>query len=150
MAPPFVITTGWNEWTAGKYERPNLPVVFVDQFDQEFSRDIEPVTNLHGDNYYYQMVAGIRRYKGLPTTASPSPETKINITDAFSVWSSIQPGFLDHQFDNDHRDFGNGEVRYQNESGRHDLVLSKVANDSKDLFFYLQTRGPLPGPSMPV
>ena len=30
-------------------------LVFVDQFDQENSRDIEPVSGLHHDHYYYQL-----------------------------------------------------------------------------------------------
>jgi len=64
LDPPFVMVTGWNEWTAGKYSRLNQPVAFVNQYDQAFSRDIEPVKGLHGDNDYYQMVANIRRIKG--------------------------------------------------------------------------------------
>ena len=43
------------------------PVTFVDEFDAEFSRDIEPMKGGHGDNYYYQMIANIRRYKGART-----------------------------------------------------------------------------------
>jgi hypothetical protein len=31
-----VMVTGWNEWTVGRYSRPGRPVVFVDQFDQEW------------------------------------------------------------------------------------------------------------------
>ena len=47
-----------------------MPVMFVDEFDQEHSRDIEPMKGGHGDNYYYQMVDYIRRYKGLAQAAS--------------------------------------------------------------------------------
>ena len=43
VKPPFVLVTGWNEWIAGRFQRPNEPVVFVDQFNQEYSRDIEPM-----------------------------------------------------------------------------------------------------------
>jgi hypothetical protein len=38
-------------------------VIFVDEFIQEFSRDIEPMNGGHGDNYYYQLVDYVRRYK---------------------------------------------------------------------------------------
>src|SRR5271166_2777688 len=55
---------------AGRFSPANMPlhgtgpVTFVDEFDAEFSRDIEPMKGAHGDNYYYQLVANIRRFKG--------------------------------------------------------------------------------------
>ncbi|HSW47060.1 MAG TPA: hypothetical protein VLM89_15965, partial [Phycisphaerae bacterium] len=64
LDPPFVMVTGWNEWIAGRWGNPGGPIVFVDQLDQEFSRDIEPMKGGHGDNYYWQLVANVRRYKG--------------------------------------------------------------------------------------
>ena len=63
------MVTGWNEWIAGRWGKPGGPVEFVDQFDEEYSRDIEPMKGGHGDNYYYQLVANVRRYKG----ADPLP-----------------------------------------------------------------------------
>ena len=67
--PKFIFITGWNEWFAGRFDKfagIRHPVMFVDQFDEEHSRDIEPMQGGHGDNYYYQMVSYIRRYKGVP------------------------------------------------------------------------------------
>ena len=103
--------TGWNEWTAGKFSRPGLPVVFVDQFDQEYSRDIEPVAGLHNDNYYYQLVANVRRYKGFPALAKASAVRSIDVASGFEQWREVGPEFTDHAFDNDHRDFGLGARR---------------------------------------
>ena len=40
--------------------------------DEEFSRDIEPMNGGHGDNYYYQLIANVRRYKGVPALPSSS------------------------------------------------------------------------------
>jgi hypothetical protein len=43
--PPFVFVTGWNEWIAlrlSEFANIKLPVMFVDEFDWEHSRDIEP------------------------------------------------------------------------------------------------------------
>ena len=74
LDPPFVMVTGWNEWIAGRSGRPGGPVEFVDQFDEEYSRDIEPMKGGHGDNYYYQLVANVRRYKGvepIPHASAP-------------------------------------------------------------------------------
>jgi hypothetical protein len=143
LDPPFVMITGWNEWTAGKFSRPGLPVVFVDQFDQEFSRDIEPVKGLHGDNYYYQMVSGIRRYKGAPPLPVASAAKTIKLDGGFEQWNDVGPDFVDHAFDNSHRDFGRGELHYTNTSGRNDITLCKVARDATHVYFYVQTRQPL-------
>jgi hypothetical protein len=63
LDPPLVMVTGWNEWIAGRFASAAEPVMFVDQFSEEFSRDIEPMKGGHGDNYYYQLVANVRRYK---------------------------------------------------------------------------------------
>ena len=41
--PQLVFVTGWNEWTAMRLDRFNgirTPPMFVDEFDQEHSRDI--------------------------------------------------------------------------------------------------------------
>ena len=43
--PQFVFVTGWNEWIAERFSEfasIKLPVMFVDEFDWEHSRDIEP------------------------------------------------------------------------------------------------------------
>jgi len=143
MDPPFVMVTGWNEWTAGKFSRPGLPVVFVDQFDQEYSRDIEPVAGLHNDNYYYQLVANVRRYKGFPALAKASAVRSIDVASGFEQWREVGPEFTDHAFDNDHRDFGLGARHYTNSSGRNDLKLMKVARDATHIYFYVQTQDTL-------
>lgn len=143
LDPPFVMVTGWNEWIAGKHSRPGKPVVFVDQYDQEYSRDIEPVKGLHHDHYYYQLVENVRRYKGWPALPAATPAQSIEITGSFDQWRNVGPAFTDHAFDNDHRDYGRGERHYVNTSGRNDLKVMKVARDADTLYFYAQTRQPL-------
>jgi hypothetical protein len=149
LDPPFVMVTGWNEWTAGRFSRPNLPVVFVDQFDQEFSRDIEPVRGLHGDHYYWQLVAGVRRYKGAPPLPAPAAPHPIDLAAGAAAWAGAGREFSDPAFDNDHRDFGRGERRYLNRSGRNDLTLAQVAHDAGTVFFRVETRAPLTPSSDP-
>jgi len=39
-------------------------MAYPDQFCDEYSRDIEPMKDGHGDNYYYQLAANIRKIKG--------------------------------------------------------------------------------------
>ena len=151
LDPPFVMVTGWNEWIAGRFERPGEPVAFVDQFDQEFSRDIEPVKGLHGDNFYYQLVAGIRRYKGAPALPRASPPLAIKVGEGFAQWQEVAPDFTDHAGDTDHRDHpGAAGLRYTNTSGRNDLVSMKVARDAADVAFYARTREPMTGGSPPA
>lgn len=140
LDPPFVMVTGWNEWTAGKGTRPGKPVVFVDQFDQEYSRDIEPVSGQHNDNYYYQLVANVRRYKGFPALPAASPAKTISLAGGFAQWRDVAPEFIDHAFDDDHRDFGQGAKHYVNSSGRNDLTVMKVARDATHVYFYARTR----------
>jgi len=143
LDPPFIMVTGWNEWTAGRHSRPGLPVVFVDQYDQEFSRDIEPVSGLHCDNYDYQLIDRIRRYKGcVALPLAPAAKT-IRLADGFAQWRDVGPEFADHAFDDDRRDFGQGARHYVSTSGRHDLTVMKVARDATHLYFYAQTRRPL-------
>ena len=55
------------------WARPAGPLVFVDQFDQEYSRDIEPMRGGHADHYYWQMVANLRRYRGAPHCRTHPP-----------------------------------------------------------------------------
>jgi len=143
LAPPFVMVTGWNEWTAGRYSRPGRPVVFVDQFDQEYSRDIEPVKGLHNDNYYYQLVANVRRYKGVRAIPSASPPKTIDTTAAFDQWHDVAPDFAVHPYSNTHRDFGTGAVHYLNTTGRNGLSVMKVARDAANIYFYARTREPI-------
>jgi hypothetical protein len=143
LDPPFVMVTGWNEWTAGKGSRPGRPVVFVDQFDQEYSRDIEPVGGLHEDNYYYQLVANVRRYKGYPALPAASPPRPIDIRGPFTQWREVAPEFRDHSYDTDQRDFGQGARHYVNASGRNDLTVMKVTHDATNVYFSARTRQPL-------
>jgi len=142
--PPFVMVTGWNEWIAGRWKRPDEPFVFVDQYDQEHSRDIEPMKGGHGDNYYLQLVANVRRYKGAPPIPSASGPTTIRLDGAPAQWDGVRPEFRDAAFDTLPRDHaGVSGLRYVNRTGRHDLVAMKVARDDRAVWFQARTREPI-------
>ncbi len=141
LKPPFVLVTGWNEWIAGRWGEPKGPLVFVDQLDQEFSRDIEPMAGGHGDNYYWQLVANVRRYKGAPAQPKASPPKTIRANDGFEQWRDVAPEFRDHVGETLPRDFAGVAGRYYtNNSGRNDLVASKVTHDARNLYFQVRTR----------
>ncbi len=135
--------TGWNEWIASRWPR-GKDHVFVDQFDREYSRDIEPMKGGHFDNYYLQMIDGIRRFKGTEPLP-PAPKWKtIDLNGDFSQWDDVQPEFRDHLNEiipRKHK--GAGGTWYENHSGRNDLVLMKYTRDRENIYFYLRTKDPI-------
>ncbi len=144
LDPPFVMVTGWNEWVAGRFKQANQPVMFVDQFDQECSRDIEPARAAHGDNYYWQLIANIRRYKGMEALPKASAPKTIKIGAPFDQWEDVRPEYLDHDGEVQPRDHkGVGQTHYKNTTGRNELLVMKVARDEHNVYFYARTRGPL-------
>jgi hypothetical protein len=141
LDPPFVMVAGWNEWIAGRFGKPGGPVVFVDQFSQEYSRDIEPMRGGHGDNYYCQLVAEVRRYKGVPPVPPASPPRSIDIDGGYEPWGNVSPTFADDPSDCPPRDHdGVAGTHHVNRSGRNDLVAMKVARDDANVSFYARTR----------
>ena len=140
LDPPFVLVTGWNEWIAGRYERPGEPLAFVDQYDREYSRDIEPMRGGHGDAYYYQLVANVRRYKGVKALTPASPPLSIPRDAKLDAWADVKPTYTDGRGENLHRDHdGAGGTHYVNDSGRADLAQFKVARDAQNLDFLIET-----------
>jgi hypothetical protein len=141
---PFVMVTGWNEWVAGRWGGPNDPLLFVDQFDEEFSRDIEPMKGGHGDNYYWQLVANLRRFKGAPPLPKASRPKTIRIGSDFDQWKDVEPEFRDHIGETIPRDFdGVAGLHYVNPSGRNDFVFAKVARDARNVYFFVRTEKPI-------
>ena len=143
--PSFIFITGWNEWIAGRHPEFNgfkEPVMFVDQFDQEHSRDIEPMKGGHGDNYYYQMVGNIRRFKGVPPPPAASRPKPISLDGSFAQWAEVAPEYRDDIGDVFHRDFPGyaGHHTYVNRSGRNDIIVAKVSPDREVVSFYVRTR----------
>ncbi len=141
--PRFIFVTGWNEWIAGRFAEfsgVRLPVMFVDQFDQEHSRDIEPMQGGHGDNYYYQFTDYVRRYKGVRPLPPVKPRP-IRIDGKFDDWRNVEPEFRDTLGDPMHRQHRGWEakVTYTNGTGRNDLVAAKVSYDKWRVYFHVRT-----------
>ncbi len=144
LQPPFVMVTGWNEWIAGRWGQPGGPITFVDQFTQEYSRDIEPMKGGHQDNYYWQLVGNVRRYKGAPPLPPGSAPLSIRIDAGFKAWQEVAPEFLDHVGETAARDCdGAAGLHYVNRTGRNDVAAAKVARDRQNVYFYARTREPI-------
>ncbi|MBL7649980.1 MAG: hypothetical protein JNK74_27720 [Candidatus Hydrogenedentes bacterium] len=147
--PKFIFVTGWNEWTAGRFEDWNGYTdeecyypggLFVDQYNHEYSRDCEPMVGGHTDNYYYQLAGNVRRFKGVRPIPTASGQHPVSIDGAFDDWKDVQPEFRDTIGDVFHRDhLGYGDIRYTNATGRNDIVRAKAAFDESNLYFYAET-----------
>ena len=159
LDPPFVMITGWNEWIAGRWKVPWLnpetnevePIyAFVDQYNYEYSRDVEPTrSSKRVDAYYLQTVDRIRQYKGAPRPPAPAPRKTIDLSAGFAQWESVEPGFRDYVGETARRDFpGSGGAYYTNDSGRDDIVLTKTARDERFVYVYVETREPI-APELP-
>lgn len=61
--PKIVTITWWNEWAAQLYNIPGAGYIFTDNFNQEYSRDIEPMKGGHGDQYYKWLIEYVSAYK---------------------------------------------------------------------------------------
>ena len=116
LDPEFIFVTGWNEWIAGRFRMwQQQENAFPDEFSQEKSRDIEPMRGGHGDDYYWQMVAAIRRYKGMPAPGD---------------------AFITHKGNTLHRHHpGWGTDTLVNTTGRNDIVSCRVRETPSRLIF---------------
>jgi hypothetical protein len=153
VAPKFVFVTGWNEWVAGRYSAWNgykdsdcyVPGgLFVDEYNQEYSRDCEPMRGGHGDNYYYQLASWVRRFKGVRPAPRAHGLSQIVIDGSFDDWREVTPEYRDAIGDTLHRDHpGYGSEHYRNDTGRNDFVIAKAAYDAEKVYFFIQTLAPI-------
>ena len=148
--PEFLYINDWNEWTAGKYQPENSATqpwlgrdnsfFFVDQYNSEFNRTVSPMKGGYTDNYYMQMALNIRKYKGVRPIPELKGYSRIKTDGNFDDWDLISTEYRDTQGDVVHRNSkGYGGLVYTNESGRNDIITSKVAVDKQSISFYAET-----------
>jgi hypothetical protein len=143
--PELVFVTGWNEYIAGKWLPKDGwngdPFSFVDQYNWVCSRDIEPNAGWgdKGDVYYLQLVDNVRKFKGMVPAEVASAPKSIKIKD-FSDWNDVKPYFAAYKGNTFHRDnVGAGNTHYTDDSGRNDIIGTKVARDNDNIYFYVET-----------
>ena len=124
--PEFVFVTGFNEWVAGRFEEwQGVVNAFPDQYNDAFSRDIEPSKGQLGDDYYYQLCDYIRQYKG------------VRPVQAFAVGEqAVYYAYAGNTFDRDN--IGYGGLRYTDTTGRNDIALATVNRDAANLEFTVE------------
>lgn len=153
--PPVVMITQWNEWMAQRFKienssqfslvRPGATAkvgesYFVDVYNQEFSRDLEPSSeSLIRDNYYLQLVSNIRQFKGVHPIPIPTKSKSIQTDGDFSQWEEIPADFLDEPGDvvytSSTAQSGTERLRSSN-----DIVTAKVTKDMDSIYFYVATK----------
>jgi len=69
----------------------------------------------------------------------------ITIDGRFEDWTAVGPEFQDTPDDAVHRSYrGYGKgTRYDNQTGRNDIVAAKVSLDPTNVYFYVRTQAPL-------
>jgi len=154
--PQVVMVTQWNEWLAqlkqsassGTYAGRPIQIgdpKFVDVFSREFNRDIAPMKGGYTDNYYYQLVSNVRKFKGMEKPQSRPSPTAIRIDGKFDDWEAVSKVYTDPVGDTLHRNFVGTDLKtiYTNESGRNDIVECKVVSFGSTMNFRVKTADPL-------
>ncbi|MBE7064207.1 MAG: hypothetical protein E7384_00105 [Ruminococcaceae bacterium] len=143
--PDFIFVTGWNEWVAGRHEEWGGTInAFPDQFSPEYSRDIEPSSGVLKDYYYYQLVENVRRFKGTSSTNETVSKKSIKLSSGADAWHNISTSYDDYNDSEEGRNSnGYGDMYYTADAVRNDIVHSKFAYDSDNLYFMVQTENEL-------
>lgn len=136
----FIFVTGWNEWIAQKQPTwQGVTNAFPDEFNDEYSRDIEPSNGDLKDHYYYQLVSYIRKFKGTRAIPEPTAAKTININGNLSQWDGVGPYYVAYKNNTfDRNSNGYLTTNYTNTTGRNDIIGAKVSRDSSNLYFMVE------------
>ncbi len=110
-------------------------------YNMEYSRDGEPMKGGFTDNYYFQMIDGIRRFKGVRKPEPPTEPATIAIDGEFDDWQDVGPDYRDHIDDCIPRHaWGYAKANlYTNYTGRNNFIRMKVTYDKDNVYFYAET-----------
>lgn len=135
LDPDYLFITGWNEWTASLFPKwMGKKTAFPDQFSPGFSRDAEPSAGILKDHFYYQLVQGIRRFRGVhpQRAADENPIYRDALHDTLPRSAA-----------------GYGSTCYQDSTGRNDLAECFVRHDAETVTFTAECSEPLTPSSDP-
>ena len=127
--PSYLFITGWNEWIAGKHPWwMGKQCAFPDQYAPPFSRDIEPSAGVMKDYAYYQLVDGVRRFRGC------RPQRAAN----------ENPVYRDALHDTLPRNAqGHGSAYYTDNTGRNDITDCTVSHTAETITFRVTCAAPI-------
>ena len=142
LDPEVIFVTGWNEWIAGRYEEwYGVENAFPDQFSDEYSRDLEPSRGELGDNYYYQFVNYVRKYKGARAIPKVSSEKTIDLSQGQEQWETVYPYYAAYIGNTgDRNSLMPGNDTAEEYSGRNDIIGAQISRDGDYLWFNVECR----------
>ena len=141
--PEFIFIDGWNEFTTIRYDVYGKfkGSVFVDTYNDENSRDFEPVRGPLKDDCYNMLVDFVRKYKGVRPVPTASGMKTIDIAGDLSQWNGVGPEFI-RSFNNYERDeYGLGIYESQRETHHYTTEVvnaikgAKVTFDNDNFYF---------------
>lgn len=142
--PTFCYIDGWNEFKTvrnynyeGKFENG-----LVDLYDDENSRDIEPVKGDLRDDYYNLTADFIRKFKGVRKPPVASEPVTIDLSGALTQWDAVAPEYIGDNINYERDTTGYGSIRYTTEV-INNVVRAKVARDADHYYFYAKTAQPI-------
>ncbi len=137
----YAFITGWNEWVAEKMKDSSGTYFTVDQFNEEYSRDIEPCVNEKvADNFYMQTIMNIRTFNYSDAKHYVYPKTTIDVSVDDAKWNDIRSyvDFTGDCKDRNHKGMIASRT-YTDTSGRNDIETVKVARDDEYMYFRVTT-----------
>lgn len=131
---PLAFVCQWNEWivpfltrqTNIHYGMPHW-LILQDEYNQEASRDIEPMRGGYRDAYYFQLMDFVRRFKGLPP---PTVARKGDVVAYVEPTGDLAP--------RNHPGYDACGV-YRNATGRNEFARLFVSCDGEAISFTAQT-----------
>ena len=148
---PLALVCQWNEWIAPLitdktneyYGFKRHWINIQDEYNMEFSRDIEPMKDGYKDAYYFQMMNFVRRWKGLP---QPAKATRRHAICSADDWDAVSPEYVEMTGDCKPRDWPGHDAcgQYRVYTGRNEFKSLKVAVGEDDcVYFRAETVEPL-------
>lgn len=139
--PRFVFVTGWNELTCDLYNNSHgAAMAFIECFDDNRSRDMEPVKGKTADSAYNMLVDFVRKYKGVRPAPLASGKVTISLDGDLSQWNSVAPTFYNYKGED--RNSKGGFIDKNTKQGitystsvPNYIEESKVARDDNNYFF---------------
>ena len=140
-----IFVLGWNEWVAQK--QPGSSVFgdgvnhFVDLFNMEFSRDIEPMRGGYEDRYLMSLIRDVRAYKGNSAEGAAAPAVAKTYDMFGGDWQALAAVYSDFVGDTGNRSCADA-VRSQiltDASGRNDIAQIAVFGDAENIWLRVET-----------
>ena len=145
-----VFVTGWNEWIAQKLNLGGGNVGFVDCFNEEFSRDIEPAKNgTYQDAFIIQLIENVRKFKGINNKFKAPDKATIDINGEVSQWDSIRNAYLnisETEIDRNSTSVDN-KIKYVQEKPRNIIQEVKITHDKNNVYFMIRCEEDITSPS---